>query len=128
MDCLVRDGYRCFRCGKPLASSGQWNCHHRLFDGDGGPDTAENRITLCGFGNILHDADGNELCHGWVHHHKKTAMPDGWAISKHATQPPELIPVRHWERGMVLLTADLQIIELREEAGPDAIGQEAGDQ
>jgi hypothetical protein len=114
LDVMARDGYQCFRCGMALAPGGRLsNCHHRLLKSGGVViDGPQNRITLCGFGNNLSDADGVELCHGWVHHHSAEARANGWIISRHATQPPELIPVLHHRRGLVLLTADYQIKEV----------------
>jgi hypothetical protein len=112
LDCLVRDGYRCFKCGRPLGGSVPWNCHHRL-SSSLGPDTPDNRITLCGFGNNRHDADGREWCHGAVHQASTEARANGWIISRHATRPPSEVPVVHWQLGEVTLTVDGQII------GPD---------
>jgi hypothetical protein len=51
----VRDWYRCQWCGGPAE-----NCHHRKFKGQGGADTPENRVMLCGFGNT-------SGCHGRAH-------------------------------------------------------------
>lgn len=121
LDCLVRDEYRCFRCGtlKP-----PFNCHHRLTAALG-PDGSENRISLCGFGNNLRGPDGKEWCHGWVHQNSKAARAEGWIISRHATEPPEAIPVRHWRDGMVLLTTDYQIV--REERADGRTADQAGD-
>lgn len=123
LDCLMRDGYRCFRCGRPLANFPH-NCHHRLTAGLG-PDTPENRISLCGFGNNLRNADGVTLCHGFAHQNGTLARAEGWIISRHAKEPPELIPVRHWQLGMVLLTADCQITDL--EGHALAVGTERGE-
>jgi hypothetical protein len=106
VDYLIREQYRCFRCGKPLNGTTPFNVHHRLFKGSGGGDECTNRIVLCGFGNNLMDANGAEWCHGWVHHHKKEAMASGWAISRHSKADPAEISVLHHERGFVLLTPD----------------------
>lgn len=110
LGCLVRDGYRCFRCGKPL-QPGQGNCHHRL-SAALGPDTLDNRITLCGFGNHLSDANGNELCHGWCHQNGREARANGWIVSRHSTLPPAETPVLHWRAGLVLLAADGSVTDL----------------
>jgi hypothetical protein len=109
LDVLVRDEYRCFRCGKPINIRRPGNCHHRL-SAALGTDEPQNRITLCGFGNNLSDADGNQWCHGFVHQNGREARApeNGWIISRHDERPPETIPVRHWQRGLVLLTADYQ--------------------
>jgi hypothetical protein len=86
------------------------NCHHRLGGGHG-PDSCENRITLCGFGNNLRDADGVTWCHGWVHQNGRAARSEGWIISQHDQRSPEEIPVRHHFLGLVLLTTDYRIEE-----------------
>jgi hypothetical protein len=88
------------------------NCHHRL-SAALGPDTPDNRITLHGFGNNLSDADGDILCHGWVHQNGTEARANGWIISRHSRQSPSEVPVLHWQLGWVTLTVDCQII------GPD---------
>lgn len=111
---LERDDWRCFRCGRIVLSLDH-NCHHRMYAGSGGPDTPENRITLCGFGNNRRDANGREWCHGWVHHNKTEAMASGWAISRHELRPIETIPVVHWMLGAVLLDGHYGINQVREE-------------
>jgi hypothetical protein len=121
---LVRDEGRCFRCGRVITSGVPSNCHHRLGGGHG-TNACPNRITLCGFGNNLHDADGNEWCHGFVHQRSGTARENGWIISKYDKRPPEEIPVRHWRLGMVLLTADYRITG---EERADGQAEQAGDQ
>lgn len=104
---LARDGYRCFRCGRPITGGVPSEAHHRLTRRFG-PDTPDNLITLCGFGNNLSDADGRTYCHGWVHQNGREARQQGWVISRHDTRPPSQVPVKHWEHGMVLLSADAQ--------------------
>jgi hypothetical protein len=47
---MERDLHRCQWCGIVL-SRGEWNsCHHRKLRSQGGPDTPENRVMLCGSG------------------------------------------------------------------------------
>ena len=121
ISCLDRDGYHCFRCGTPITFSSQWNCHHRLTSALG-PDTSDNRISLCGFGNNLRDADGREWCHGWVHQNSREARDSGWIISRHDKRPPAEVPVLHWRTGWVLLTADFQFIPVTREGEPRADG------
>lgn len=106
---LVRDDGRCFRCGRIITVSVPSNCHHRLGGGHG-TDECPNRITLCGFGNNLRDADGREWCHGWVHQNSRAARAEdaGWVISKYDKRRPEEIPVRHWQHGLVLLLPDYE--------------------
>lgn len=62
---LMRAGWRCQRCG---IGEGEWRdgfpvpleAHHRLMRSQGGPDTLENLVSLCG--------PNPAGCHGWVHH------------------------------------------------------------
>lgn len=63
----VRTTY-CAVCGRtyPL------NQHHVVRRGAGkmyrcGVEVEKPTVTLCGFGNSLHDADGREYCHGLAH-------------------------------------------------------------
>lgn len=63
----VRTPY-CAVCGRtyPL------NQHHVVRRGAGkmyrdGREVEKPTVTLCGFGNNLHDADGREYCHGLAH-------------------------------------------------------------
>jgi hypothetical protein len=95
-----RDEGRCFRCGAPLRASWPgYSCHHRQpkgMGGGGGADTPENRIMLCGSGSSPH-------CHFWVHSHPQLARAEGWLVSRNGVLKPEEVPVRHWQRGMVLL-------------------------
>jgi HNH endonuclease len=109
-DALTRDGYHCFRCGKPVPDPWGRNCHHRLPVKHGGPDTLDNRISLCGFGNHLTDADGVILCHGFAHQRAKTSTPAGWLISQHDVRSPVEIPALHWALGMVYLPADGRLL------------------
>jgi len=104
-DALARDGMRCFRCGL-LVPAGPRNCLHRLAERQGGPDTLDNRITLCGWGNNLRGADGETWCHGWVHQNGRAAREAGWIISQHDVRTPGQVPVAHHELGLVYLTAD----------------------
>jgi len=104
--CYTRDGGCCFRCG---TSRGKLDCHHRL-GGGLGPDTMENRVMLHGFGNNLYDADGNVLCHGYVHTESDDAQVNGWVISRHDPRLPQHIPVRHWQLGMVFLSVSGRVV------------------
>lgn len=109
--CLIRDGYRCFRCGTPVTSGETFNCHHRLFAGRGGQDTLDNRLIVCGSGNT-------SGCHGWIHGNSGEAAGDGngWAISQFDTRPPVRVPARHWEAGLVHLTPEGDMIRVADVA------------
>lgn len=84
--CLNLDQWRCRRCGRTLGDSGldgrlitKLDIHHRLMLSQGGPDTIENVVTLCG---------PNPLgCHGWVHAHPADAYELGLLI-RFAYGPP----------------------------------------
>jgi hypothetical protein len=85
---------------------GKLDCHHRLFASSGGPDELENRIMLHGFGNNLRDADGDVMCHGYAHTSTGDVFANGWSISQYDRRPPQQVPVRHWQLGMVYLSRD----------------------
>ena len=53
-------------------------------------------ILLCG--------SATTLCHGWVEVNRTAARGNGWAIRQ--SDNPLLLPVLHWRRGLILLTAD----------------------
>lgn len=110
VDCMERDGHRCFRCGKHVSE--RWpgySCHHRQSKSVG-PDTLENRIMLCG--------SGTTGCHGWVHSHPKMSRDEGWIVSRYAVPAEE--PARHWDLGMVYVSSILvQISEREEDSGQD---------
>jgi hypothetical protein len=106
---LIRDGYQCFRCGVEWTAGVPFECHHRL-TARFGPDTLDNRLTFCGRGNNLSDADGRVLCHGWVHHNGTEARDAGWIISIHDRRQPGQIPARHHQLGLVFLTREAQMI------------------
>lgn len=94
-DALERDGGRCFRCGTVVLSVSR-SCHHRKLRSGGGPDSLENRITLCG--------SGTTGCHGYVHHHPREARESGFIVSRYA-EPGEA-PVLHHQLGWVFLVPD----------------------
>lgn len=43
-------------------------------------------------------------CHGWVETHPAAAHENGWAIRQ--SDDPLQLPVWHWQRGLIFLTAD----------------------
>jgi hypothetical protein len=46
---LERDQCQCCACGKPVGMPGTWwSIQHRVARGQGGPNTPENLVTLCG--------------------------------------------------------------------------------
>lgn len=92
----VRTPY-CAVCGRtyPL------NQHHVVRRGAGkmyrgGREVEKPTVTLCGFGNNLHDDEGREYCHGLAHANRlhfrwvKTEQPCGEWFGLHASGG-------HWE-------------------------------
>ena len=69
---LRRDGFRCVRCGKPVAY-GRDSIHHRIL-GNRKDNRPSNLIALCG--------SGTTGCHGWVHSHPAEAREYGWIVSR----------------------------------------------
>jgi hypothetical protein len=59
--------------------------HHRLPRGQGGQNTMENVIVVCG--------DGVAGCHGHIEHNRTEAYEKGWLV--HMGQDPADVP---WER------------------------------
>jgi hypothetical protein len=95
--CAERDGWRCVRCGRDVSGSIA-SCHHRKLAGAGGPDTSQNRITLCG--------SGSSGCHGWVHNHPLLSYDEhaGWMISRYADNLLiATMPVMCARRGLITL-------------------------
>ncbi len=62
---LARAGYRCQRCGAEARPGRPLEAHHRLMRSQGGPDTMENLVCLCG--------PNPAGCHGWCHSGKGQA-------------------------------------------------------
>lgn len=81
---LLRDGWRCIRCGEDIGGTRgwDWSLHHRR-GRDGKPDSHEpqNLITVCGAGNV-------DRCHGFIHQHRGEAQENGWWLSRVAGADP----------------------------------------
>lgn len=87
----------CAVCGRtyPL------NQHHVVRRGAGkmfkfGKEVEKPTVTLCGFGNNLADADGNEYCHGLAHANR---LHFRWVKSSQPSDEYSWINVNggHWE-------------------------------
>jgi hypothetical protein len=95
---LQRDEYACARCGG--AAHGQrgvdYSIHHRKLRSQGIDNSLVNLVTLCG--------DGVSGCHCWAHHNRLAAEQAGWIVR--STSSPLLVPVLHWQRGLIFLRAD----------------------
>lgn len=79
---LARANYRCERCGATGRPGRPLSCHHRLMRSQGGPDTLENLVVLCGL-------DNTTGCHGWVHKHPEQAYALGLLIRQSSGPPAE---------------------------------------
>lgn len=78
---FARAGYRCERCGWRAGGGLRLEAHHRLMVGQGGPDTLENLVALCG--------PNPRGCHGWVHQHPTEAYACGLLIRQSSGPPAE---------------------------------------
>lgn len=80
-----RDRHACVRCG----TTEQLTTHHRRARGMGGSrwpgiNQPANLLTLCG--------SGTTGCHGTIESYRRTAMGDGYVVSRYADPAAE--PVR----------------------------------
>lgn len=66
-----RDDFACARCGINVLGRNH-SIHHRVRRSQGGRNTMENLVTLCG--------DGVAGCHGWVHGNVAAARTGGWIL------------------------------------------------
>lgn len=93
---LLRDKYRCVRCGKDVMSR-PYSVHHRKLRSQGGTDDLANLITLCGHGTTG--------CHYLVHSQRKShGEPGGYVVPSWA-DPTEVGVVYHPNRFVMLKTA-----------------------
>jgi hypothetical protein len=89
---LLRDNFRCVRCGVLLLSAEGRSVHHLLNRSQGGKDAASNLILLCG--------SGTTGCHGWVTEHPRQARDEGgWARRSRGPLLPDEIPVLYAQEG-----------------------------
>ncbi len=100
---LDRDGWCCVRCGGALwgVRGVEYSLQHRRARGmggsrRGGTNAPQNLIGLCG--------SATTGCHGWVESNRAEAESNGWAVKFNSD--PLLVPVAHWERGLIWLLAD----------------------
>jgi len=68
---LGRDEHACARCGMSVTDRPR-SIHHRVRRSQGGGNSPENLITLCG--------SGVTGCHGWVHANVAEARAPGWLL------------------------------------------------
>ena len=98
----------CERCGDPLDPF-YYSLQHRRARQMGGtkrPDTASNLAALCG--------SATTGCHQWVESHPDAAILDGWRVP--SWDDPALVPIRHWELGLVYLAGDGRYTDVPEVA------------
>jgi hypothetical protein len=88
-----RDGHRCQRCGCSVLNVPS-SKHHRKLRSQGGLDTADNLLSLCG--------SGTTGCHGWAHANPAQARSYGLIVWR--IRNPAEVPVRTFN-GWVLLDA-----------------------
>lgn len=94
----------CEVCGEPGAT----NAHHRINQSQGGPDTLDNLLLVCG--------SGTTGCHGWITTNPQEAQQMGYSVTGHRISKSEPCtaadrPVRRYSRELggfewVLLDAD----------------------
>jgi hypothetical protein len=91
----MRDDNRCVRCMEWIRNGSR---HHRKLRSQGGENTAQNLILLCG--------SGTTGCHGWVHSHISEAIdagyicpswrePENWPLKGHR-QPTSPVQDTEW--------------------------------
>lgn len=98
----VRDGTQCQRCSRWIVDFPS-SIHHRKLRSQGGLDTPDNMIRLCG--------SGTTYCHGWCHHNRLLAQADGFIVYR--IDVPSEIPVKTFH-GLALLTTDGEFEYVRE--------------
>ena len=89
---IAREDHCCIRCGQ-WAEGG--SLHHRVMRSQGGRNTIENLVLVCG--------SGITGCHGWAHHNRTDALAERLLVR--SFDDPATTPVRVYGHGWVLLTA-----------------------
>ena len=91
---LERDDHACARCGVNIVGRVA-SIHHRVRRSQGGRNTPENLVTLCG--------SGVTECHGWVHQNITQAKVFGWLLDGTADPALEGVTYASERRpGMIL--------------------------
>lgn len=90
---LSRASSVCERCG---LGSGEFSVHHRRLRSQGGRDTLENLVLLCG--------SGSTKCHALVHSERRNlGILEGFIVP--SWDDPVTVPITHWQHGQVYLTS-----------------------
>lgn len=92
---LERDNYCCIRCGRNIAGR-DYSIHHRLPRGQGGSNSPQNLMTICG--------SGTTGCHGWIESRRAISYETGDLVRRR--HDPATVPVCVHARGVVYLRPD----------------------
>ena len=92
---IERASRRCERCGRYIRDGQRASVHHRLLRSQGGKDSPENCVLLCG--------SGTTGCHGWVHANPAAAQEQGFIVRSH--EDPSRVPILT-PRGLALIDQD----------------------
>ena len=76
---IERSGGRCEAAVEGVCRGMGTNAHHRQLAGQGGPDTPENLLWVCG--------SGTTGCHGWIHANPQQAIWLGLLVSSFDPAP-----------------------------------------
>jgi 5-methylcytosine-specific restriction endonuclease McrA len=101
-----RDRGLCQRCGKPVREVGQWSCHHRKSRKQGGADTPENRVLVCG--------SGTTFCHGEIHNREVRKARDAGYIVTSGQDPAAQAMWSEPRQEWVHLTPDYGVLTVAE--------------
>lgn len=95
---LERDGHSCVVCGGALHGTRglDWSVHHRKLRSQGGDNSPDNLISVCGHGTA-----GD---HGAIHAAPAKAQKAGWIVKR--DQDPSQVLMAHALHGYVFLRPD----------------------
>jgi hypothetical protein len=94
---LERDQFQCCACGKPVGIPGTWwSIQHRVARGQGGGNSPENLVTLCGSAT-------SPGCHRKAEDRDRDMNGAGYWL--HSWESPALVPVMLHSAGGSGITA-----------------------
>lgn len=76
---IERSSGRCEAAVEGVCKVRGTNAHHKHMSGQGGPDTPENLLWVCG--------SGTTGCHGWIHANPEAATALGLLVSSFSPAP-----------------------------------------
>lgn len=79
LEVIERSGGRCEAAIEGVCKVRGTNAHHKQMSGQGGQDTAENLVWVCG--------SGTTGCHGWIHANPAAATALGLLVSSFTPAP-----------------------------------------